>query len=628
MKFTTKLVLWAWIVLLIGLGSLVYSAYSKLNPDSLVSLFNTQIQRSYPGSNLTIAKIDYLFSLDFKLSLKTLTLTRGKQTLASANEVQLKVPWWLILLNRGNAAIHISDLIIFVSSNTNESAEVPSLQPSQKKPVSVEIVLPKYLLDAYYTVRAQNISIKEIDGDRRYFTLSKLLVREFQYGKNSAFEINIPISISHKNKRYSSELWLFGDVTPQPTFWSINYRGEFKTKEAAEGFQYDDLVIDGKSQLNLSTVDLTSNIELLVEKKKVGTGIINAKSNQVLFHLKFSRFPMNFLRLVGDEIKNPFWDKIEGVGEGEIKFSKVFSRENTSTLSAKLHFPGTFDLGPEQKVPGQWFLDFKNEIWETSFISPNQDLKFSRRAVLDFDKGQVTQYSQEIGFNACELKQALLSVQTLAGLMDPAPQPYHSTVVLIKQCLEGDKVFDGSFRLGIFPGQKYYQAELQDSVSKMSLKYLSKTSGEDLEIDFKNFSWNSSYHFLSPFADAAEGVLDGKVAGKWKSNWNDGTWLMNLKADKLKDTTGSFFEFNQKLWDYFTIDTSQAMKRNWQANVNKKVITINSFVLDGTDPARISGSLTSVPKGKSFLTLMYPKNKKWKPVKKEVSDVFWQKESL
>jgi hypothetical protein len=70
------------------------------------------------------------------------------------------------------------------------------------------------------------------------------------------------------------------------------------------------------------------------------------------------------------------------------------------------------------------------------------------------------------------------------------------------------------------------------------------------------------------------------------------------------------------------------VKRNWQASVNKKVITLTSFVLDGTDPARINGSLTTVPKSKSSLTLTYPKNKKWKPVKKEVSEVFWQKESL
>ncbi|MBA2405625.1 MAG: hypothetical protein H0V66_12685, partial [Bdellovibrionales bacterium] len=610
-------------------GSLVYSAYSKLNPDSLVSLLNNQIQHNYPGSKLTIDKIDYVFSIDFKLSLKRLTLTRGSKTLASANEVQLKVPWWLILLNRGNASINVSDLTIFISGKPGDLVETESsTQLAPKTSSKIEVSLPQYLVDARYTLRAKNVSIKEFEGDRRFFTLSKLLVREFQYGKNSAFELNIPISITHKNKRYSSELWLFGDVTAQPKSWSIHYRGEFKTKEMAEGFQYEDLVIDGKSVFNPSTVDLTSTIQLLVDKQKVGTGEISAKMDHLKFHLKLSHFPMDFLNMIGDEIKNPYWKKIGGVGEGEVKFNRTFKHEHTSSLSAKLHFPGNFTLGPDHSIPGQWFLDFKNEIWETSFISPKQDLKFSRRAVLDFDKGLVTQYSQEIGFTGCDFKAALLAVQSLAGLMDPVPQPYHSTVVQIKQCLDGDKIFDGSFRFGIFPNQKYFQADLQDNQSSLLLKYTSKPSGEDFALDLVNFKWNLSYKFLEPFMSATEAVLDGKIEGKWKSHWTDGIWLVNLKADKIAKMSGEFHLLNQKMWDHFTLDANASTKKSWQASVNEKIIKINSLILDGADPAQLAGSLSSLPKAKSYLTLTYPKNRKWKPVKKEVTEVFWKKETL
>ena len=625
LKLTTKFILWAWVVLFVVLGSLIFSAYSKLKPDSLITLLNTEIRRNYPGSNLKIDKIDYIFSIDFKLSLKSLSLTRGDQTLASANEVELNIPWWLILLNRGNASINISDLIIFVNSNTTDSLGIVSTDTKRPKPVQMSI--PKYLVDANYTIRAKNISIRELDGARNYFTLSKLLVREFQYGKNSAFELNIPINITHKNKRYSSDLWLFGDVTPEPKNWLINYRGEFKTKETSEGFQYEDLVIDGKSTFNPLTVDLVSAIELLIEKKKVGTGEITAKYNQIQFHLKFSQFPMHFLSMVGQEIKNPFWNKIEGAGEGEIKFNRLFSKESTSSLSAKLHFPGLFTLGADHEVPGQWFLDFKNEIWETSFISPKQDLKFSRRAVLDFDKGEVTQFSQEIGFTSCDLNTALLSVQSLSGLMNPIPQPYHSTVVLLKQCLLGDKIFDGSFRFGIFPNQKYYQGELEGDKSKLLLKYVSKVSGKEFELDLLNFAWNSTYHFLDPYLTASEGILNGKIEGKWMTDWTDGIWLFKLRADNLKDPTGEFFNLNQKLWDHFGLDTGVFSKRSWLGSVNKKVIKLNPFTLENTDPAFIYGNLSPVTKAKSYVTLVYPKNKKWKPVKKEVKEVFWKKET-
>lgn len=627
MKLSTKAVIVGWVILLAALGSLVYSAYSKLNPDSLVALFNSQIQRSYPASQLSIGKIDYVFSIDFKLSLKNLSLTKDNKTLASADEVQFKIPWWLILLNRGNASININNLDIFVSSETKNSMESLSSGSQSNASAKIEAKLPSYLLDAHYTLRAKNISIKELDGDRRYFSLSKLLVREFQYGKNSAFELNIPISIAHKNKRYSSDLWLFGDVTPEPKLWAVNYRGEFKTKDTVEGFQFEDLVIDGKSNFNPTTVDLNSSIELLVEKKKIGTGEISVKSDQIQFHLKFSTFPMHFLRIVGDEIKNPFWNKIEGNGEGEVHFSRNFSAENTSSLSAKLHFPGDFTLGPDHAIPGQWYLDFKNEIWQTSFISPKQDLKFSRRAVLDFDKSQLTQYSQEIGFNSCDLKAALFSVQSLFGLMEPAPQPYHSTVVLFKQCLLGEKLFDGSFRFGIIPNQKYYQADLQDSQSKMILKYSSKSNVQDFSLELSKFVWDSSYKFLEPFFNASEGVWDGKIEGQWSTHWSEGTWLANLKADNLKAATGDFFTLNQNLWTYFNLDSSSAIKKSWQASVSKQSIKLTSLSLDGTDPAHLTGVLSNTIKAKSFLTLSYPKNKKWKPVRKEILEAFWKKET-
>jgi hypothetical protein len=244
MKLTTKVIISAWIILLTVIGSLVYSAYSKLKPDALIAALNSEVQKSYPGSNLNIAKVNYGFSIDFNLSLNELTLTRGETVLASAKEFQLKVPWWLILLNRGHASINISDLTVFISSYA-EQKKVPLSSDLPGVKAAIEMSIPQYLVEAHYTLRAKNISIKELDGERRYFNLSKLLVREFQYGKNSAFELNIPISITHQNKNFTSELWLFGDITPEPASWSINYRGEFKTKENVDGFVFDDLLIDG-----------------------------------------------------------------------------------------------------------------------------------------------------------------------------------------------------------------------------------------------------------------------------------------------------------------------------------------------------------------------------------------------
>lgn len=630
MRLTNKILIWAWLILVAIFGSLIYGAYSKLNPDSLVTLLNNQIQRSYPGSKLSIQNIDYGFSLDFKLSLKNLSLMRASKTIASANEVQLKFPWWLILFNRGNASININNLVIFVSadsahSNVKHQATEGS-KPAKPVVTKVALNLPQYLLDAHYTLRAKNISVKEIDGDRRFFTLSKLLVREFQYGKNSAFELNIPISITHKNKRYSSDLWLFGDITPELNRWALNYRGEFKTKETAEGLRFDDLVIDGKSVFDPTKVDLTSAIELLVERKKVGSGTITAKYDQIEFQLKIFDFPMDFLNLIGDEIRNPFWKKIEGVGEGEVKFNRVFADENTSSLSAKIHFPGEFAINNDHKVSGNWHLNFENEKWKTSFISTKQELKFERRALLDFNQSRVTQFHQELNFSGFDLNTALQAVDPITNYMSSNLVTEHTSVVLLTNCLDGDRIIQGSFKYGITPQQNYYQVDLNDEKSKFNLNYSFKKV-QQLALEASNFPWSAGYAFLLPYFSATAGILDGKFEGKWINHWSDGTWLLNLKANELQNASGEFLTFNQSLWDYFILDSASAIKRSWQGNADKNTIKITSLVLDSVDPAHLTGVLSTAAKTKSYLTLTYPKNKKWKPVKKDVTDIFWKKET-
>jgi hypothetical protein len=613
--------------LFLVIGSLIYTAYSKLRPESLVSLLETQIQKNYQGSKLSIEKVDYGFNLDFDLTLKNISITRADKTLASAQEVQLKVPWWLILLDRGSAQINISDLIIYVQASKGEPLIAAPENGKLTSPI-LNLELPKYLMDAHYTLRAKNISIKEINGDRRFITFSKLLVREFQYGKNSAFELNIPVDINHKEKQYSSELWLFGDVTPNAEKWTLNYRGEFKTKETQDGLHFDDLVIDGKSSFNPLSIDLQSQVELTVDRKTVGTGFINAKNDELSFDLKFTTFPLSYLNLIGDEIKNPFWNNKTGQAEGQLKFVRNMSSEGHTRLSAKLNFPGAFYLGSENEIPGKWTLNFDNDKWETTFITPQGEISFFRRAVIDFDNGEVKQYSQELGFNSLELKTALLAVKSVSEFIHHEAKPFHSTFISIKKCKEGEQVVNGSFRYGLSPFEKFYQIDIQSNDRKMLFNYLSKNNVNQMNLEFMNFSWNPGYKFFAPYFEATEGTFNGSIAANWSNEWSDGKWLINFKGQGIRDFRGDFVDLNKAMWEYFDIDASTVSSRTWNLSAEKKTIKVNSSLTDSIDPALLTGSLSSQPNTKSFLTLSYPKNKKWKPVKKEVTELFWKKENI
>ena len=626
MRLSSKIIIWSWVGLFAIVAALVVSAYNKLNPESLVVLLNEQARKNYPGSVLKVEELDYGVSLDFTLKLQNLSLTRNGKAFLKAQEVQLKIPWWLVLLNRGNAQISINYLDIFVSDEGADSANKSKISASEKKP-TVQVDVPGYLVDANYTLRAKKVSIRDLQTDRRYFSFSKLLVREFQYGRNSAFEMTIPITITHKEKKYISELWLFGDVTPNLKEWSLNYRGEFKTRDISDSYQFEDLVLDGKSSFDPASVDFISRIDLSVDRRKVGVGEITGKAHEIHAKLKFDAFPMEYLSVVGEEIQNPFLKKLEGTAQGEFLFSRPISSQENASISAKLSFPGKFSLLDDVSFDGQWHLGIDNDKIESSFIAPNSEVNFFRRSKIDFEQRRISQFSQELEFNNVQLEKAMLALETLGDYIYPLDQTYHSSYVSIKKAKDGERVVEGSFRYGVSPYQKFYRIELSDGEGKLALGYSAKSSSNQLQINLTKFRYHPSFHFLHPYFSSSAGVLDGSIEGNWSESWINGNWLVKLKAAELANPSGDFILLNQQIWDYFNILSGNFKDRSWSANVSDKTLKLTSLVLNGTDPAIISGTLSEKLKSKSQLKLNYPKNKKWKPVSKDLTELFWKKEN-
>src|SRR5690606_28037110 len=131
MRISLKLVAFLWLGLFIVIGGLLFSAYSQFKPESFVALIQEQVQKNYPGSKLQVGKVSYGFSLDFNLKLQNVSLHRSDKLISQLAELELKVPWWLLLTNRGNAQINISKLDIYVEN------EEPVAAPKEVKASSV-----------------------------------------------------------------------------------------------------------------------------------------------------------------------------------------------------------------------------------------------------------------------------------------------------------------------------------------------------------------------------------------------------------------------------------------------------------------------------------------------------------
>lgn len=626
MRISLKLIGILWLGLFLIIGGLLFNAYSKLKPETFIALLTEQVQKNYPGAKLNVGKINYRFSLDFNLNLQDIHLRRSGKLLGSIGEVELKVPWWLLLFNRGNAQINLKKLDIYIDhANHAVTENLPSEASSEKS--SVNVTVPAYLVDAKFTLRAKEVSIRDIHNARRYFMVSKLLVREFQYGKNSAFEMNIPIEIKHNDIQYTSDLWLFGDVTPEPSQWRMNYRGEFRTRDHSDKFQIEDLVINGAATFIPTSLAINSDLNLLIEKDHIGKGEFSANQDNLSVLLSFTKLPVNYLGLIQEDVQNPYLKKFDGEAQGHLKFVKSFNNSQ-ATIAGKLDFNGGFHISDTYSIAGNWKINFQDSRWEVSFMSPKGEASFFRRSFVDMKKNMVTQYNEELGFSNLDFRTVLPVVAPISSFVHSIPGSYYSTQISFNKCLDGELTYDGTFRFGLTPEQKFYQGELTGSdSSSLKVNYSNKNASNSLDVNLLKFRIFQGFHLLEPYLSSKESKLEGKLEGRWKTQWPEGQWMIQLHSENNDEFRGKIPEFIYKTSSFFGVDSKPFKKQNLNLSVKNNVVSVNSVMLEDTDSIKISGTLS--PKQKSFLTLSYPKNKKSNPVKKEIIEPYWmQKEEI
>ena len=623
MRLSFRVIAYMWIGLLMIIGGLLYHAYTNLRPETFIALLSEQVQKNYPGSHLEVGNINYRFSLDFNLNLQNLHLRRSGKLLASVEKVEFKVPWWLLIVNRGHAQINVSKLDIFVDNHKSHQINEKRSATESKK---FTVELPTYLSEAKYTLRAKDVSIRDIHDERRYFTLSKLLVREFHYGKNSAFELNIPIEINHNELQHTAELWLFGDVTPTIDNWKLNFRGEFRTKETSEKFQIEDLVIAGGLQFGPDKLEINSQIDLFVEKNNVGKGTLFAGQEKLKLDLNLKSFPISYFSIIYEEISNPYLVKLEGTSEGVIAFEKNLETDLAS-VSGKLNFDGKLGLSENFSIPGKWQFNFQDSRWDTSFISPKGEASFFRRSVLDVSKRKMIQFNEELGFSELDLSQTIVPVNNLGKILSQNFPYYFHTTISYKNCFLKDRVIGGNFRYGYTPDQKFYQAELIDGEKSFEMNFTDKLN-KKFSIKAKNFIWDAHFNFLSPFYEAKHATLSGSIDGNWESEWYQGKWLGNLSVTDIESEKGDFSDLLLNGFNEFNISKNDIKKYNLNLSVSENKINLKTLDFETNESGKITGILMSNTNTKSFLTLAYPKNKKWKPVKKELVEKFWIKKEI
>lgn len=511
MRLSIRIILGLWLGILISLSALVYNAYTKFKPENFLNLIRQQIQRNYPTSKLSIAESDFKISLDLVLKLKKLRVEDSFNPLLMIEEVEFKLPWWLILFGQGSAQINLDQVVFYLREKNSHSSESSKI----KSPDSLNFSLPGYLKEAHYTIRAKNMTIRDVKSGRRYFAFTKFLVRQLRYGKNSAFELLMPVSILTDQKRYHSQLWLFGDVTPTKKKWIVNYRGDFKAKETFEKNKLEDLVFSGTANYENSKHSLSSSFNLLMDKTNVGSGQLKLDQTQLDVGVKVQAFPMSFFQPFYSPIKNPYLPKLVGDASGDFRVSKRYD-DNKLQANGKLVFPGSFSLTESDALPGTWKMSFTNNRWETSFMGPKGEASFFRRSYFEPTSQKLTQYNEEIGFTGLDFALVSKSLSSFSDLSKTSPDVFFSTKMTFSKTILGSRVLDGQFTYGHSPEAKFYVGELKDDQGMLSINFNDKGE-KNLEVRATQFLFFSDLNLLSPFFNS-NGVLNGAATLKWKDD--------------------------------------------------------------------------------------------------------------
>lgn len=614
MKFriSMKAILWTWLVLILLLLALGYNAYDKLRPEAFVQLATEQVQKNIPNSQLVVGSVDYSFSVDFNIKLKQVTVVKDDLQIAKIGELELKIPWWLLITHKGTAQVNVGQVEILVSSTdvkkiTNNSEE--NLAAGQE----VEIEIPQYLAEARFTLRAKDVALKNEDASRTYLQISKLLVREFALKKNSAFEIKLPVWFEHNDQTYSSEVWLFGDMTPDNDKWSFHYTGEFRTKDIDARISFDDVALEGAITLLLPQFSITSKTSFMIDKEEKGTASFTLNQATWQLGLDFTALPLEFLALFEKEILNDYLPKFEGEAQGKITLSQKFDFEDLF-LYGKLSFPGKF-TAKNLSHEGFWHLSFDNNLWLTRF--EGDFIKFSRENLIAFSEGKLLEIKESYQLSDLSFEEVLPFLPAL-DKVSKTEVPEHKSYSLHRIATGGEEEpFEGSFELSSNIAAFNYAGELGNENSSLKFSYISDVD-HSIDLQLKSFKMVSGFELLSPWIYGT-GVLNLDFSGRELSLFPLNAWKLSGTI-LSEDLTGIVPSYLQSLWSNFE---RTPKKQELSLFVNNKNSQIK--LVDKDDrPVTLEVSLNKNLENESSATLS--SGKPIKKITKKISLDFLKKD--
>jgi len=613
MRITSKTIVWSWIGLGLIFSLIIFSAFSRLKPDSLVELLEHKISDIIPNSTLKVGNVKYGVALDFKLTLENIDLYKNNKSFVQARLVEMKIPWWLILLNKGDIHLTVEDVQVLISENEVKDFGLGTEKQTLPKVALIEINVPGYLLNAKYTFKGKNLQIKSAEEDRNYLLISKLNVRDFKFDKNSAFEVNIPVSINMNDQKFNSELWLFGDVTPSDSVWNLNYRGEFKSIEVGESFKFDDIVLDGAAAFTPAKYQMNSSLDIAIEKVKVGEGSFITDSRKSDLSFTFSKLPLSYLSVFGPQIG--LNQSLSGIGTGSLKVRRNLTSGTPFDVLFTLDHQEDFKISKDLIKKGTWNLEIDNTNTTVSFTSNDGNFKINKSTSQNSEV-------QKIVINNEEFKSFINFLPGLASVVLNNEKDV-GTEVTFTNLSDKEISYTGNMKLSRNSSEQTYVFDLSGKKKSLNLKFQRHAGVFKLESKFKQAPGFLVSHLMNPYILNSESVFDGYFRGEWSESWESGKWDINYTVQSGIEKFGQIDNWEAHLLNFFSIDSDFDHSR-YDIKVHDGKIDFKNQHWNLDEKIELKGVLSDNPQVGSYVILDYPLNKSWKEVRKEVNSTFWR----
>lgn len=221
------------VFLLLSAGA-IYYASTQISNEEIRKILIVQLEKSFPQAQVELGQLEISAGFNFLLKMESLKISldqKGiKSTLISLNDAVVSIPVWAILTGGGEVDVSINkpeieyvvagensnwSLAMAQSSQSSDTKSQPDSENEQGEDASSSAVysLPLFVTESSLNLRIQDILLAyktpEMSGD---VTLSKFLVKNFNFETPTAFEVDSVLSFKMKEDQMNFSTLIIGEI--------------------------------------------------------------------------------------------------------------------------------------------------------------------------------------------------------------------------------------------------------------------------------------------------------------------------------------------------------------------------------------------------------------------------------